>query len=133
MNTNQELKPVTQQGLRPFNQNARSATYLPATNIIETPEQYILDVEMPGVDDQHAEVTLESDVLTIKGDINSRWDDAYQPVLREYNEGNYKRVFSLSAGVERDRIQATMKDGVLHLVLPKAEQEKPHKISVRAQ
>ena len=55
-----------------------------------------------------------------------------QRVYNEYADGDYERVFTLSANIDRDRIEATLKDGVLHLVLPKAETAKARKIELKS-
>jgi len=51
--------------------------------------------------------------------------------VNEYADGDYERVFTLSENIDRDRIEATLKDGVLHLVLPKAESAKARKIELK--
>jgi HSP20 family molecular chaperone IbpA len=56
----------------------------------------------------------------------------YQRVYNEYADGDYERVFTLSENIDRDRIEATLKDGVLHLVLPKAETAKARKIELKS-
>jgi HSP20 family protein len=108
------------------------SVFTPATNIIETGDSYLLAVDMPGVNEKGVDLTLENDVLSIRGHVEPENHPNFRLTYREYETGDYRRVFTLSAEVDRDRIQATVKDGVLHLVLPKAESAKPRKIHVHA-
>jgi HSP20 family protein len=72
-------------------------------------------------------ITLERRVLTIRGRSAANDHAGYQRVYNEYADGDYERAFTLSENIDRDRIEATLKDGVLHLVLPKAETEESAK------
>ena len=87
-------------------------------------------MEMPGVDKSKVDVNVEDGVLTIQGQIDFTKYEGMQPVYTEYNIGNYRRGFSLSNKIDQGRIRAEMADGVLKLVLPKAEEAKPRRISV---
>jgi HSP20 family molecular chaperone IbpA len=104
--------------------------FLPTTDIFETDEALTLAVEMPGVDRNKVDVNVENGVLTIQGQIDFSKYEGLQPVYTEYNIGHYRRSFSLSNRIDQDKISAEMKDGVLTLVLPKAEQAKPRRIAV---
>ena len=86
---------------------------------------------MPGVAPDGVDITLERRVLTIRGRsaVNDR--AGYQRVYNEYADGDYERVFTLSENIDRDRIEATLKDGVLQLVLPKAEAAKARRIELK--
>ena len=106
--------------------------FSPLADIIETKEHYTLTVDMPGVDENSVDITLENDVLTILGRVHSTAIPNARAVYSEYEIGDYRRVFSLTDGVDRDRIEAKVKDGVLHLTLPKAEKVKAKRIEVRA-
>jgi HSP20 family molecular chaperone IbpA len=104
--------------------------FLPVTDIFETPQALTVVLEMPGVDRNSIEASVENDVVTIEGRIDFAKYDAMQPVYTEYNVGHYARSFQMSNKIDQGKISAEMKDGVVTLVLPKAEQAKPRKISV---
>ena len=70
--------------------------------------------------------------LTIRGRSATNEHGGYQRVYNEYSDGDYERVFTLSENIDGDRIEATLKDGVLQLVLPKAEAAKAKKIEIKS-
>jgi len=107
-----------------------SRTFLPITDIFETDQALILILEMPGVDKENVDVNVENDVLTIEGRIDYSNYEGLQPVYTEYNIGYYVRSFQISSKIEQGKISAEIKDGVMTLVLPKAEIAKPRKIKV---
>ena len=104
--------------------------FLPTTDIYETDQALTVVMETPGVDKEKVEINVEDGVLTVEGGIESGKYQDLQPVYTEYNIGNFRRSFDLSNSVDQDKIRADMKDGVLTLTLPKAEQAKPRKIAV---
>ena len=104
--------------------------FVPATDIFETDHALTVVMEMPGVDKDNVEVNVENDVLTINGKIDFSKYDGLQPLYTEYNIGNYSRSFELSSKIEQEGIKAELKDGVMSLVLPKAEKAKPRRISI---
>lgn len=104
--------------------------FLPTTDIFETDEALTMAIEMPGVDRNKVDVNVENGVLTIQGQIDFSKYEGLQPVYTEYNIGHYRRSFSLSNRIDQNKIRAEMKDGVLTLVLPKAEEAKPRRIAV---
>jgi HSP20 family protein len=105
-------------------------TYLPVTDIFETNHELTVVMEMPGVDKQNVDVTVENDVLSVSGRIDFSKYEGLQPVYTEYNVGHYARGFQLSSKIDQGKISADLKDGVMTLVLPKAEEAKPRKIEV---
>jgi HSP20 family protein len=107
-----------------------SRTFLPITDIFETDQALTLILEMPGVDKENVDVNVENDVLTIEGRIDYSNYEGLQPVYTEYNIGYYVRSFQISSKIEQGKISAEIKDGVMTLVLPKAEIAKPRKIKV---
>jgi HSP20 family protein len=106
-------------------------TFVPTADILETEAALTVVLEMPGVDKSNADISVEDGVLTVYGRLDFSKYEGLQPVYTEYNIGHYQRSFSLSNKVDQNKISAEMKDGVLTLVLPKAEEAKPRRISVR--
>ena len=104
--------------------------FVPVTDIFETEQALTVVLEMPGVSKESVEVGVENDVLTITGRINSSKYEGLQPLYTEYNIGNYSRSFQISSKIEQEGIKAELKDGVMTLVLPKAEKAMPRRISV---
>jgi HSP20 family protein len=104
--------------------------FQPQTDIFETSEALTLVLEMPGVDKGSVEVRVENDVLNIDGHVDFSKYDGLQPLYTEYNVGHYARSFRLSSKIEQEGISAELKDGVMTLVLPKAEKAKARKIKV---
>ena len=107
-----------------------SRVFLPVTDIFETDQALTVVLEMPGVSKESVEVGVENDVLTINGQIDFSKYEGLQPLYIEYNIGNYSRSFQISSKIDQDGIKAELKDGVITLVLPKAEKAKPRRISV---
>ena len=104
--------------------------FQPQTDIFETSEALTLVLEMPGVDKGSVEVKVENDVLNIEGRVDFSKYDGLQPLYTEYNVGHYARSFRLSSKIEQEGISAELRDGVMTLVLPKAEKAKARKIRV---
>jgi HSP20 family protein len=103
---------------------------MPQTDIFEAGQALTLILEMPGVDKGSVDVKVENDVLSIEGRVNFSKYDGLQPLYTEYNVGHYARSFRLSSKIEQEAISAELKEGVMTLVLPKAEKAKPRKIKV---
>jgi HSP20 family molecular chaperone IbpA len=106
--------------------------YAPGVDIIEKKDEIVLFADMPGVQEKSVDVTIEKNVLSIYGKVKPYEPDGYRLGSSEYETGDYERTFTLTGEVDRERIQATLKDGVLRLVLPKAGTWKARKIEVTA-
>ena len=104
--------------------------FLPTTDIFENEDALTVVLEMPGVDKSNIDVDIENGVLTVEGRINFDKYKGMQPIYSEYNVGPYRRSFRISNRVDQDKIKAEMRDGVITLVLPKAEEAKPRRIEV---
>ena len=106
--------------------------YTPKVDIYETEDVIILLADMPGVSEEDVDITLEKNILTVSGYLSDAGHEGYGLAYREYGEGDYERTFALSDEVDRNKIEASMKDGVLKLTLPKAEEMKTRKIAVKS-
>jgi HSP20 family molecular chaperone IbpA len=107
------------------------ACFVPRADIYETIGSITVVADMPGVDKNSVDITLEQDVLTINGYTALGGPQGYRLAYAEYQAGDYQRRFTLSDKIDRDKIEATMKDGVLRLRLPKVEPTAT-KIAVKA-
>lgn len=117
---------------RPATQAApRKAGYLtPHANISETAEGYLLSAEMPGVNKEGLEITVENHTLTLVGHRSDPAPAAAHVVYRETRDLDYRRVFDLDPAIDSARITARLEHGVLTLTLPKSESVRPRKITV---
>lgn len=93
--------------------------FIAPTDIRETNESIVLTADMPGVKPEGVDVTLENNVLTVRGTVADEYRSAEAPAYEEYESGNYQRSFTLSDEIDRDGIEARMNNGVLTLTLPK--------------
>jgi len=106
-------------------------TYTPRTDIYETPDNLVVLADMPGVDEGSIDIQVERNVLSLIGEIKEEDVGGRQLGYSEYETGRYERQFTLSDEVNVTHIEASMKDGILRIVLPKAEAAKPRKITVK--
>ncbi len=104
--------------------------FTPAVDIIEQKDYIILFADMPGVDEKTVDVTLDKDLLTIHGSVEQETHKGHRLVLSEYGTGDYERTFTVSNEIDREKIIASVKDGVLRLTLPKAAAARTRKIPV---
>ncbi len=107
--------------------------YTPPVDIIEGEDRLLLIADMPGVDENSVDITLEKNILTINGTVEPEIPENHRLVSYEYGIGDYHRTFTLSDEIDREKIEATVKNGVLRLTLPKAEAAKTRKIPVKAE
>lgn len=106
--------------------------WAPAVDVRETDESLTLFVDLPGVTREDVDITVENRTLTLRGERKFEKDverDNYHRIERAY--GQFARTFTLPTNVRTDDVKATFADGVLTLVLPKAEESKPRKIAIQ--
>jgi len=106
--------------------------YVPRADIYETDEEIVVVADMPGVDENSVDITLEKNVLTINGYVEPEPPEAHSLSYAEYEVGDYQRSFTLSNYIDQNNIRATVKNGVIELRLPKAGPAKAKKITVKA-
>jgi HSP20 family molecular chaperone IbpA len=112
-------------------QARRGRTYSPKVDIVERKDDVVIIADMPGVDEKSVDITLEKDTLTISGTVGERLPEGARSRLSEYAVGDYRRVFTINEAIDRDRVGAVVKHGVLRLVLPKVEEARSRKIAVK--
>ncbi|WP_166830088.1 Hsp20/alpha crystallin family protein [Thalassoroseus pseudoceratinae] len=106
--------------------------FRPHVDIVESNEAITLTADMPGVDENHVDLSIEKDVLTIRGTVTPPdWSD-YKNGYTEYRVGNYERAFQLSNQIDRSGIEAKVRQGVLHVRLPKSQHAQTQRVTVQA-
>lgn len=103
---------------------------LPSTNISETDDAFVFTLEMPGVKKNEIEVTLEGDVLTVKGG-NTTKTESKGVLRREIRSTRFERSFTVGNDVDREKIKAKLEDGILTVTLPKAAERLGRKIDIQ--
>ncbi|MBF0290122.1 MAG: Hsp20/alpha crystallin family protein, partial [SAR324 cluster bacterium] len=103
---------------------------MPQTDIVETENNLLVTMDMPGVKKENVEVKLENNVLEVEGKIDFSPYKDMTPVYSEYNVGHYTRRFSVSNSIDAGKIEANLADGVLTLTLPKAPEAQARQIPV---
>lgn len=104
--------------------------FVPNIDIFEDDDHIVLLADMPGVGKNDVNIHVEDGQLLIQGKVNKEAPGDY--VLSEYSIGDYHCKFTLSNIVDQSHIQASMKNGVLRVVLPKSDKSKPRKITIRS-
>ncbi|PID49260.1 MAG: heat-shock protein [Proteobacteria bacterium] len=107
------------------------ATLRPLVSIVEADNGFTLTAEMPGVPKEKASVHVENDTLTLEGEIALTMPDNMEATHAEIQLARYKRAFTLSRELDTSKIEASQKDGVLTVHIPKAEHAQPRKIEVQ--
>lgn len=107
--------------------------FVPLADVYESKDAIFVSADMPGVNEESIDITLEKDILTIQGFTTPQASEGLKLIYSESPEGNYRRVFMLSEEVDRDGIEATIKNGVLKIVLPKSAKATSRKISVKSE
>lgn len=103
---------------------------LPRTNIEETKDSYVFSMEMPGLTKKDVEVTVEGDVLTVRGETTFKREEGTELVRSEIRSTKYERHFNLGGTVDPDNVHARMQDGVLIVTLPKKAEKIGRKIDI---
>ena len=108
----------------------RLPVYRPAADIVEREDSFVISLDMPGVDDKRVEVTLDRNVLTVKGSRDLENEAGFETLIHGYRPGNYERAFRLGDGLDETRIKAVVKNGVVRVTVAKAPHVVPKKIQV---
>ncbi len=106
--------------------------FVPVVDIEETPEQFIIKADLPGISPKDVKVNLMGDTLTIRGERKQESTKSEANLVRcERVYGSFERAFTLGAPVRADQVKASFKDGVLEVQVPKAEEARLREIEVK--
>jgi HSP20 family protein len=118
---------------QPWDAESSLGSWTPAVDIFERGDDLVIRAELPGLSAEGIDVRVENNTLTLSGerkqDEELRQGKVYR---RERTYGAFSRRFNLPTTVDATRIGATQKNGILEVVLPKAETVKPRKVQIRA-
>ncbi len=123
-----DASPVSQTDVK----EANGRNIIPDVDIIEKADHYLLIADMPGVDEKTLDITVEKDLLMIRGRMFITIPENHRAVKSEFRSGNYQRAFRIYEEIDRDGIKAVYRNGVLKLTIPKAEDAKVKKIEIES-
>jgi HSP20 family protein len=111
--------------------NGGSRRWIPAMDLVEEGDHYVLRADLPGLSEDDVKVELEDDVLTISGERKSEHEERKEGYHRvERASGRFSRALTLPQGVDPDGIEAHFKNGVLEVRVPKPEERKPRRVAI---
>ena len=115
------------------NSDLSFADWSPSVDIEEDAERYLIKADLPGVEREDIDVKLENGMLSIRGEktTETETDKGGKHHRRERFHGTFARSFTLPDSIDADKVDATYKDGVLTLAIPKVEKEKPKSIDIK--
>lgn len=108
------------------------ATYSPRVDVTENKESFVVRAELPGLKKEDVKLSLENNVLTLSGEKRyeeKRDEENYH--LRESRYGKFERSFRLTDNIDRSKIAAEYKDGILSITLPKTKEAQPKEIAIQ--
>jgi len=129
-NTSKLERAEKERQVQPVEMAADLPEFAPATDIYEKADSLLVKCDMPGVLRDHVDITLEDDVLTLTGRQESAEPEGFELLYRGYASGVFRRSFTLGTEIDRAGIKAKLNNGVLEIVLPKAERVRPRKIAI---
>ncbi len=115
------------------NDSPAGRTWAPLVDILETPAELIVRAEIPGATREEIDVEVTAESLTIRGErkFNTESKDQYLRVERPY--GPFQRSFSIGVPVQANKVKANYKDGILEVIVPKAQEVAPKKIPINSE
>ena len=113
------------------NGSAYARRWVPAMDLVETDDHFVLRADLPGLGEGDVSIELEDNVLTVSGERGSESDESKEGYRRvERAHGSFSRSLTLPEGVDGDAIQASFDRGVLEVLIPKPEERKPRKVAI---
>ena len=112
---------------------ADTPAMVPAVDVLENEGGITVKADLPGVSKENLHIRVDGETLTIEGQLSLGDATGLEAIYAEIRTAQYKRSFVLSRDLDTSKIDATMKNGVLTLTVPKLEQAKPRRIPVRVE
>ena len=114
-----------------WSRNAALSSWAPNVDIVESEDSYQIHAELPGITEEEVNVSLNNNVLTLSGEKKQEIKDEKDNFVRvERTYGKFERSFSLPSNIVADKVDASYKDGVLTVTIPKAEEAKSRQIKI---
>jgi HSP20 family protein len=112
---------------------AASRRWLPAMDLVESGDEFVLRADLPGLSEDDVNIELEDNVLTISGERKSEHEERKEGYYRlERASGSFSRSLTLPEGVDPEKVRASFDRGVLEVRIPKPEERKPRKVTISA-
>lgn len=127
-----ESKEVTTRKSGEMERRASETALRAPVDVYEDAEGITLLADMPGVDKEHLHLEVANDALTVEGEVKLDMPKGMEALYADVRSTRYRRSFALSGELETGQIDATLKDGVLRVRIPKRAEARPRKIEVRA-
>jgi len=109
----------------------RPQRWIPAMDLVETEDAFMLRADLPGLDAGDVEIEVEDRVLTLSGERKTEHDEKHQGYYRvERGFGSFQRSLTLPEGVDADQVSASFAKGVLEIRIPKPEQRRPRRVQI---
>ena len=125
-NISDEVEQMMHQAFGHSLKNGSRLSYSPLMNVSEIESDYLIMMDLPGVEKKDVDVNLSNGILTVSGERKtSKMGDENKRIWHETNYGTFSRSFELTSNIVEDKIKANFKDGVLNITIPKAEEIKP--------
>jgi HSP20 family molecular chaperone IbpA len=133
VDTNAEKSDMTTHESTEASKRESEVTLRPPVDIFEDAEGITLMADMPGVSRERLNIEVDKDMLLVEGDARIDMPEGMEAVHADVRSTSYRRSFALSSGLEVDKIDASIKDGVLNVRIPKRPEVRPRKIEVRVE
>jgi len=128
-----ELRQMERAMRRFFEEEFPTVGQFPAVNIWAGDEDYVLTAELPGVEPEKLDIAVHGNTVTLRGSYGPQESENGRTYhRRERWSGNFARSFQLPFEVDAEKVEAKLENGVLRLVLPRSEKDKPRKIEVKS-
>jgi HSP20 family protein len=116
----------------PGNGGASGRRWVPAMDLVETDDSFVLRADLPGLTEEDVAIEVEDDVLTISGERKAEHEEHREGFYRvERTFGSFRRSLTLPDGVDAEAVQAGFDKGVLEVRIPKPEERKPRRVAIR--